>query len=102
MNVCITELENTRCKCLPKGELKSFTIRERCDKLLFLLGDPNIKMAFPLSETASFTKNAMKVDTYRSRLENLTISCLINDIQRKPRIIFLGDKVSRAQAFSIS
>lgn len=59
-------------------------------------------MAFPLSETASFTKNAMKVDTYRSRLENLTISCLINDIQRKPRIIFLGDKVSRAQAFSIS
>lgn len=38
VNVYITELENTRCKCLGKGKLKSLTIGEECDKLLFIPG----------------------------------------------------------------
>ena len=58
-------------------------------------------MAFFLNKIASFTKNDMKMDTYQSRLEKITISCILNDIQRKSRIIFLEDKVSHAKAFSI-
>ena len=58
-------------------------------------------MAFFLNKIASFTKNDMKMDTYRSHLEKITISCILNDIQRKSRIIFLEDKVSHAKAFSI-
>lgn len=64
VNVCITELENTRCKCLHKGELKSFTIREECGKLLFTLGYTYIKMALFLNESVSITNNDMKMDTY--------------------------------------
>lgn len=64
VNVCITELENTRCKCLHKGELKSFTLREECDKLLFILGYTYIKMALLLNEIAPITNNDMKMDTY--------------------------------------
>lgn len=64
LNVCITELENTRCKCPHKGELKSFTIREECDKLLFILGSTNIKMALLLNKIASVTNNDTKMNTY--------------------------------------
>lgn len=50
MNVCIIELENIRCKCLYKGELKFFIIREECDKFRFMLGYIYIKMVLFLNE----------------------------------------------------
>lgn len=101
MNVCITELENTRCKCLHKGELKSFTIREECDKLRSMLGYTYIKMALLLNEIAPITTKVWKLAQIDRMFRKITIFCFINDIQIKPRIIFLGDKISHAKSFSV-
>lgn len=87
LNVCITELENTRCKCLHKGELKSFTIRKECDRLLFILGYTYIKMTLLLNEIASATNSDMKMDTLITCFEKK--SCFINDIHQNQDFFLL-------------
>lgn len=91
--------KNTRCKCLHKEELKSFTMRKQCGGLLFILGYTYVKMTLLLNEIASATNNDTKMDTLITCLEKNIL--LYQWYSSKPRLMIWGKNIPYAKASSI-